>query len=261
MTRSCFEVNRPPQRKGKDCFSTMSDDDFISALTQEVKEEVIRNYLYERRLLEEQIHYLEELAEMAKALQKSLSNRFARIQDQLMEQQFMDQFLALIGLKTLPFDPPTPDHGAYRKEVPFVKVRALTDRNKYKKLLVASYDRLYDWNEKYKQAYEELGEECRAVEHNLKKFENNHDLLTIIRFLKEMDSEMIQKKHFLGENFTAKELSAVENSLRFHHVSLQNFGLASPVVIPDTQTIKKQLHHLADCVFGECKVDVKQFVK
>lgn len=239
----------------------MSDDEFFSALTQEVKEEVVRNYLYERRLIEEQINYLDELAEMAKALQKSLTSQFARIRDQLMEQHFMSQFLQIIGLKDYPFDQLATRNSTYRKEVQFIKVRALTDRAKCKKLLVASYSRLCDWNEKYKETYGELEEECQAVALNTKKFEQNHDLLTIIRFLKSMDSEMIQKKHFLGENFTAKEMDSVENSLRFGQVSINKFGLPAPVALPAVQTIKNQLHDLADCVFGECKMDVKRFVK
>ena len=37
-------------------------DDIVSALTQEVKQEVLENYLYERGLIEEQINYVNELA-------------------------------------------------------------------------------------------------------------------------------------------------------------------------------------------------------
>ncbi|MCK4486653.1 MAG: hypothetical protein KAU38_07820, partial [Desulfobacterales bacterium] len=54
-------------------------DDIISALTQEVKEEVIQNYFHERRLIEEQINYLNELAEHTSQLEGKLYRRFARI--------------------------------------------------------------------------------------------------------------------------------------------------------------------------------------
>ena len=37
-------------------------DDIIAALTQEVKEEVVENYFHARRLIEEQINYVNELA-------------------------------------------------------------------------------------------------------------------------------------------------------------------------------------------------------
>ncbi|MCK4486325.1 MAG: hypothetical protein KAU38_06100, partial [Desulfobacterales bacterium] len=79
-------------------------DDIVSALTQEVKEEVLQNYLYERRLIEEQINYVNELAEHTAELEEKLYRRFARIYEFLMEPEFINQFLQLLGIKETLFE-------------------------------------------------------------------------------------------------------------------------------------------------------------
>jgi len=239
----------------------MMNDDFFSALTQEVREEVIENYVHERRLLEEQIHYVKELAGLAKTAWDSLLKRFARMCDLLVEPNFIDGFRDLTGLEAPAFDKIETGQPGYRKEVRLIKVRALTNRGKFKKLLNESYRRLFVWNEKYREAYQELQEECKAVGYNVKKFEDNHDLLTIIRFLKDMDTEVIKRKHFLGDNFTPEEMGSVETNLRFKPVRMENFGLIRPLKLPTPKAIQDQLNDLADCVFGECKWDMKTFVQ
>ena len=90
-------------------------DDFISALTLEVKEEVIQNYVYERRLIEEQIHYTEELAEHTAQLQKMLFYRFARMYDLLFETGFINEFVNILGLKKPPFNDRIGKDSKYRK--------------------------------------------------------------------------------------------------------------------------------------------------
>ena len=75
------------------------EDNIVSALTYEVKEEIIENYFYERRLIEEQFNHVKALAEQARILQDNLCKRFARIIDLLQAGPFVRQFVQLIGLK------------------------------------------------------------------------------------------------------------------------------------------------------------------
>ncbi|MBU4208094.1 MAG: hypothetical protein KKD12_00155, partial [Proteobacteria bacterium] len=135
-------------------------DDFLSAMTQEVKEEVINNYLYERRLIEEQINYVKELGEHTIQIQGMLYRRFARMYDLLMKSEFINEFVILLGLKELLLNGWLSDDPEYRKNVRFIKVRGLTDRSKFKKLFLESYRRLYNWNNQYVEAYGDLLKEC-----------------------------------------------------------------------------------------------------
>lgn len=236
-------------------------DDFISALTLEVKEEVVQNYVYERRLIEEQIHYAEELAEHAAQLQKMLFCHFARMYDLLFETRFINEFVNILRLKEPPFNDRIGKDLKYRKDVRLIKVHGLTDRARFKKLVLEAYQRLVTWNDKYKEANENFKEECKAVNTNITKFEKNHDLLTIINFLKSMDVGEIVKKHFMGENFTPEELGAIEKSLYFKPVRIEQFHLIPPPQLPDPDTVRKELGALANAVYTKCSNRTKELIK
>jgi len=237
------------------------EDDIISALTQEVKQEVVENYLYERRLIEEQIGYVKELAEQTRLLQDRLYRRFARIYELLGEKEFVDQFVQLVGLNSVPFETRFQKDPDFRKGLKFIKVWGLTQKAKFKRLLSEAYRRLFRCNEVYVEGYENFEAECRAANHNLKRFENGFDLLTILNFLKDMDVDFIEKKHWLSDNFTPGEMTAVEASLTFKPIRMESFNLTPPTNLPEPKSIQRELNDLADCVFGECGVRIRAFVK
>ncbi|HUV49605.1 MAG TPA: hypothetical protein VMW78_01085 [Anaerolineae bacterium] len=236
-------------------------DDFISALTREVKEEVIQNYLYERRLIEEQIHYAEELAQHAAQLQEMLFCRFARMYDLLFETGFINEFVNILGLKEPPFNDRIGKNSKCRKDLRSIKVHGLTDKARFRKLALEAYQRLVTWNNKYTEAHENLEEECKAVNTNLAKFEKNHDLLTIINFLRSMDVGNIVKKHFMGENFTPEELGAVEKSLYFKPVRIEQFNLIQPPQLLDPDAVHKELGALANAVHAKYRNRTKELIK
>ena len=236
-------------------------DDIVSALTQEVKEEVIQNYLHERGLIEEQINYLNEMAECATQLEEELYRRFARIYEFLMEPEFINQFVQLLGIRKAFFKRRFWKDRDFRKGLRFIKVHGLTHRAKFKKLLCESYRRLFKWNNQYKEAYEDLQQECKAVTHNIMKFERDHDLLTILNFLKDMDVECIQKKHFLGNGFTPEEMTSIETTLRFKPIRIEQFKLIAPPDLPEPNTIQRQMAALADCVFGQCAPGIRAVMR
>lgn len=236
-------------------------DDIISALTQEVKEEVIQNYFHERRLIEEQINYLNELAEHTSQLEGKLYRRFARIYEFLIEPEFINQFVHLLGIKEAFFERWFQKDRDFRNGLRFIKVHGLTHRSRFKKLLCESYRRLCTWNNQYKEAYENLQEECKAAAYNLKKFESDYDLLTILNFLKDMDVEFIEKKRFLGNGFTPQEMASVEATLRFKPIRIERFKLIAPPDLPKPKTIQGPLTALADRVYGQCADRVRAVMR
>jgi hypothetical protein len=248
----------PVQPKTED--HTMKDD-IISALTQEVKQEVVENYLYERRLMEEQIAYVKELAEETRQLQDTAYRRFARIYELLGEEEFVDQFVQVLGLNSVPFETRFQEDPDFRKGLKFIKVWGLTHKAKFKRLLSEAYRRLFRWNAVYAEGYENFEAECRAANHNLKRFQEGFDLLTILNFLKDMDVDFIEKKHWLSDNFTPEEMTAVEKSLTFKAIRIERFDLVPPPNLPEPKGIQGELDDLADCVFGECAVRIKSYVR
>ena len=237
------------------------ENDIVAALTHEVKEEVIENYLYERRLIEEQIKYVNELADHAAQLEEKLYRRFARIYEYLSEPEFVNQFVQLIGMKEALFEARFRKDPNFRKGLRFIKVHGLTYRAKFRKLIVESYNRLLNWNSDYKKAYENLKEESKAVNKNLKKFEQNYDLLTILNFLKTMDVEEIERKHFLGDGFTPGEMASVEATMRFKPIRMEQFKLIPAPDLPELNTIQKQLSALADHLYDQGSDRMKAFIR
>jgi hypothetical protein len=131
-------------------------DDIIAALTQEVKEEVVENYFHERRLIEEQINYVNELAEQTAELERKCARRFGRIYNSLIEPEFVDEFRQTVGLKDAPFEERLDKDSHDRKHLGQVRVRGLTQRAKFKRLLLESYRRLYTWTSQYKEAWSRI---------------------------------------------------------------------------------------------------------
>jgi hypothetical protein len=224
-------------------------DDIVTALTREVKEEVLENYVYERRLVEEQLKFVNEMAECTARLAEKLSRRFARVYLYLFEPDFIKEFTRLAGISEALFEGRFEKESDFRKGLRFIKARGVTSRAKFKRLFVESYRRLFEWNEKYRAAYEELISECEAVNANLKKFENAYDLLTILSFLKKLDIEQIERKHFLGDNFTPEEIASVQKALLLKPARMEHFNLVPPQNLPELNAIKKELNALADLAY------------
>jgi hypothetical protein len=99
------------------------------------------------------------------------------------------------------------------------------------------------------------------VNRNLKDFETNHDLLTIMAYLKNMDIEAVEKKHYLGDNFSPDEIGSLDMRLRFKPARIERFDLLPPVALPQLRTVEKPLAALADCVYGECTLLIKELMK
>lgn len=236
-------------------------DDIIGALTQEVKEEVIQNYLYERRLVDEQIDHVNELAAQTALLQDILYRRFARIYEFLSEKTFIDEFARVIGLNEAPFESRFRNDPDFRKGLRFIKVWGLTTKTKFARLLLEAYRRLVERHGAYKEAYENLEAECRAVNYNIKRFRNGFDLLLILNFLKDMDVDFIDKKHWLSDNFTPQEMSSVEANLSFKAFKMEQFKLLAPLDLPGPAAVRSKLKALADGVYSECASRIRSMMR
>ena len=237
------------------------EDDIIGALTQEVKEEVVENYLYQRRLIEEQIKHVNELAEQTAELEKTGCEYLARIYDALSEPEFIDEFIKTLGLKDPHYWEWVGRDSRNRSRIGTIKIRGLTERARFKKLILESYRRLFEWTSQYKEAYMDLEEACKAVNHNLKKFENDYDLLTLLRFLKDMDFEFVEKKYWLSDNFTPDEMASIESNLSFKPMRMERFKLNPPPNLPKPAAIQRELNTLADCVYGQCADRIKKLIQ
>jgi hypothetical protein len=224
------------------------DEDLVSSLTRQVKEEVVENYLLERRLLELQREHLNSLAGSAIKHAQAAGLRLARISSLMIEPAMRERLDEILGLEVCGF------WGAYRTSgfigrVRFIRTRALTKNAKFRKLVLESYSRLHSRMSGYEQEYGQIVNECSAVNSNIAGFQKNFDLLCIINFLKGLDTAGLERKKILGENFTAQEMSALDQSLYIAPVSVEKLGIPLPLHLPACDAIRGKLSNLADEVF------------
>jgi hypothetical protein len=223
-------------------------DDYFTGLTRQVKEEVVENYLAERRIMEEQIKMIKEQADEAVTLEKALKKRVYRLYRILGNKANVQKFRKLATLPDPGLSPETLGIGSFRG-LRFIEVKAFTSKGKYKKLLYESYIRLTKWVDIYAEAHEELKLECDAVNYNIDHFGEKFDLLNIISFLKGLDTITTEREHFLGCNFSSKELASVDKALTFKKIKFESFGLIRPPQVPPAEEIREQLLEMADGIY------------
>lgn len=226
------------------------EDDLILSLTKQVQEEVIENYINERKIVDIQLEELRDLAEQLHKKARKTGKRFTRIGYLLVDDDFRNKWSHIVGLDINSYWYRCLTE-AFGNDVRFIRVVALTHKGKFKKLFHEAYRRLLIRIDEYSQAYEDFKKECDAVNINIKKFHNNYDLLTILRFLKSMDIYGIELKKFLGENFSPDELMSVEEKLCFKPIKFEKWELPPPPKLPPHGLIERQLDILASQIYNQ----------
>jgi hypothetical protein len=223
-------------------------DDFLEALQQSVKREVIENYLHERRLLEVQIEEIEQLAAGLAALEHQLSLRYRRFYIILLDDCYIEDFLRIIGLKRGPYrDQPASAQKKFRfRALRFLRTWGLTGRSRYVRLLRRAYERLWEWNRKYTEQYLDLHLETEAVNHNIARFRAGYDVLAILAFFRSLDVHQIQAARFLGGNFRPDEVSSIEKRMNFANISLAKYNFEPPAELPPPAEVEDRLRGLAE---------------
>lgn len=223
----------------------MDEEDLVSSLTRQVKAEVVENYLFERRLIELQIEHLHSMAAGAMQQAQEAGLRLARISNLMVEPEMQLRLDAILG------DEPSgfwlSFHGAkYRGGVRFIGARALTKRAKFRKVVLESYGRFQARMKQYEEKYARFVEECSAVNRNIESFQRNFDILSIVNFLKGLDTLGIERKKILGENFTAQEMASLDQSLFIGPVAVEKFHVPAPWHLPAPDVIRAKLCMLAE---------------
>jgi len=236
------------------------EDDLIASLTHQVKEEVVENYLMERRLLELQMEDIASQAEATKLHALRTGRRLSRLGYLVVHTEMQEKLVQLLGI---------PEQSLWRdcvkqqfsRGVRFIRVKAFTDKAKFKKLFLESYTRFYKRMESYQKSYDNLKADCQAVNTNIKHFQKNFDLLTMISFLKSLDTVTLERKIYLGENFTARELASIDEKLHLNPVAFEKLDVPQPLQLPKPERIEEPLSELAVNIYRKFQADVKRIMQ
>jgi len=236
------------------------EDDLIASLTHQVKEEVVENYLMERRLLELQMEDIASQAEATRLHALRTGRRLSRLGYLVVHTEMQEKLVQLLGI---------PEQSLWRdcvkqqfsRGVRFIRVKAFTDKAKFKKLFLESYTRFYKRMESYQKSYDNLKADCQAVNTNIKHFQKNFDLLTMISFLKSLDTVTLERKIYLGENFTARELASIDEKLHLNPVAFEKLDVPQPLQLPKPERIEEPLSELAVNIYRKFQADVKRIMQ
>lgn len=196
----------------------MGDDDLISALNQAVKQEVIENYLRERRIVEEETNILFEACSAFQGGICAWEENKVRLGHALLTHEGIGRFFALAGLSV------TPDVLTQRT-MEFAPVRGLTRWRRYRRLVERIYRDLWASHTALIKERHEVLELRNEVNQDILSFERNYDLLGLQSYLRSLNPMELQRRRLLGVNFTPGETAEAAAALSFHPLSAQRLGL------------------------------------
>jgi hypothetical protein len=236
------------------------DEDLICSLTRQIREDVIQNYLTERRLIRLQMEDIAQQAEGVRTQAQKTARRLNRLVHLMIHPEMVKKLYALLNI-------PQPSYwkdcsqDKFSRGVRFIRVRALTDRGKFRKLVSEAYHRLYRRMERYRDAHEKLSGQCRAVNSNIKHFQQNFDVLGMLAFLKGLDTCTLERKHFLGENFTAEELASVDQTLFIGTIRFEDLQVPAPLPLPKPELVEHPMAELANEVYQKYQKNVQRLLE
>ena len=236
------------------------EDDLVSSLTHQVKEEVIQNYILERRLIELQIEHVREKAAKTRLHSRITGKRLSRLAFLMIGPEDRDQLSEFLRLSDGCFWR-TCLETDFPPRISFIQVRALTQKRKFRKLVIESYSRFHEHMKRYLGHYEDLGLECAGVNRNIEAFGKNFDLLGILNFLRSLDTRGSERKRILGENFTAKEVAALDKNLYIAPIALEKFELPVPLDIPETSRVAGELSSICDEIYRKYEGEVRKIFR
>lgn len=196
----------------------MGDDDFISALNQAVKQDIIENYLRERRIVEEETQMVFEACSAFLGGVDRWEDRKAALAQALLTQEGVDRFFTLAGL-SLTTDVLRPRTRSYPK------IKGFTRARRYRRLIQRLYEELWQAGMDLARERQEVLELRQEVNQDIQDFERNYDLMGLQCYLRDMDPAELQRRKFLGVNFTPQETAQAAAALSFHPLSAQRLGL------------------------------------
>jgi hypothetical protein len=236
------------------------DEDLISSLTRQIREDIIQNYLTERRLIRLQIEDIEKQVAVMRTRAYRTGRRLNRLVHLMIHPEMVKKLYVLLKVPQPSFWNDCSQKKLARG-VRFIRVRALTDKAKFRKLVIESYSRLYRWMERYGETYEELSGQCRAVNSNIKHFQQNFDVLMMLSFLKSLDTGTLERKQFLGENFTAEEMASVDLKLYIGPIKFEDFEIPVPLSLPKPESVEFPMAELASQVYQKYQKYVQSLLE
>lgn len=224
------------------------EPDIAKILSYEIKKELADRYFGFRKLIEQDKEALDrQIRQQTLTVEQQICLDLVRIYILLRDEQLIEEFLHLTGLrKKMFYDPYVINSPSIRKRV-FEGVRAagLTMAVRFRNLLFNSYETLVEHVTLYRQNFGELLEERATIEEEIKLFYHKHDLGNIMTFLRSLDSSVPVGSGSLGGDTGLSSTRDLEERLRL--VPPAPIEQSLPIIPPlvPLRRIRKPLKQLA----------------
>jgi len=234
------------------------NDDFLNSLSYQVKEEVVNNYLHERLILEEEIEEYREALDKYRALEAEVQKARDDLACLLVTPENFQKFFQCLGFRQSPLARLGPANAQRRPPACPVGLspKGFTNKGKYLKLTFQTYALLHQKAEEARQAAEAVLALAEEINQDIKNFNNNHDIITIISFLKSMDIDLVTKKKFLAGSCEAEGVEALEKSMAFKPLAPQADGLRPWPQLPPPEEARHLAAGLVTEIFHEEKENI-----
>ena len=216
-------------------------DEFIDALTYQVKEEVINNYLKERLIIEEEIKEYRELTDTYHKLAAEVRDKRDELACLLVTYDNFGRFFELLGFSSPPLN--RVGHGPGIDNAPAcpleLRPKGLTKRGQYIRLTIQTYGLFHEKATQGRATAKELILLAEEINRDINKFHQNFDLMAIIHFLKRLDLSQVVKKRFLGDNFSPSEMDTLEQKMRIKPLDPNLDGIRTWPELPSPEEARK----------------------
>lgn len=203
----------------------MGDEQYIQALQQSVKQEIIQNYFRERRIIEEEVLLVTEAASAYHGGLYAWDKAKAILGKALLTPGGRARFFELAGLA-----PPSPwslDRAA--PAVGLRPLRGLTRGKRYLNLIGGLYQGLWDQAQELEAERQKALQLLEEVNGDIRAFEAGHDLMMLAAYLRSLDPAELQRRKILGVNFTPTETTLSAEALCFKTLGVAQMGLDQQV--------------------------------
>ncbi len=224
------------------------EGDISKALTYQVKREIAEKYFGYRKIIEEDKRNLDAmLKDLRRLYEERIATDFLRIYTLLGDKKLAGEFIGIIAWPRgeIPFydDHVVGSKAIRQRLLKEIEPHGWTSRGRFVSLFLASYERLLEDLEAYKEKYEECQDEAMTINEEIRQFRDRFALDEILGFIANLDRDDLAAT--LGENLPVGHVQELSERLRIEPIDLARSLPPEPPDLPPLREIRGRLKSLA----------------
>ena len=234
------------------------EQDIGKALTYQIKREIAERYFGYRKIIEEDRHALEAMIRDLRFLyEQKIGRDIVRIYVLLRDPDLIDEFLRFAGWEDRPFFDKYVAESATIMEQIFkdMEIHGWKSHSRFTNLFLDSYERLYLDTFEYRKKLDEVLEEAKIIDEEIRQFKEKFSLEEIMSFLRTLDRRD-DLTGVLGENLSEGKVEELPSRLDLAPVGDLEKLLPRVPELPVPNKAKSSLKNLANRTIKAHKEEV-----